>query len=172
MHPCFRLRATFVMTLTALMFGSTAVALAGGAGDFAPPATKKQCLAILKKDRRMRDAEIKAHPAAMKAAQAKIAAAQSKYAALKAQYDAIQPQIDAIMNTDTSGFTQDQVDALNTQINDLVAKQRALKSKVDVAGGKVDEAKEARKTVAKKYADDMKNWPKYLKQVAAYCAKM
>jgi len=108
----------------------------------------------------------------MKAAQAKVAAAQAKYAALKAQYLAIQPQIDAIMHTETSEFTQAQVDALNKQIDDLVAQQRALKSKVDVAEGKVGEAKEARKAIAKQYADDMKNMPKYIKQVATYCAKM
>lgn len=171
MNSSFRVRATSVVTLAALTLGSTAVAVAAQ-GDFAPPATKKQCLAILKKDRGTRDAEIKAHPGAMKAAQAKIAAAQAKYTALKAQYKAIQPQIDAIMSSDTSGFTQAQVDALNKQINDLIAKQRALSSKVDVAGGKVDEAKEARKTVAAKYADDMKNWPAMLRHVAAYCAKM
>lgn len=167
----FRVRATSVVTLAALTLGSTAVAVAAQ-GDFAPPATKRQCLTILKKDRGMRDAEIKTHPGAMKAARAKIAAAQAKYTALKAQYKAIQPQIDAIMSTDTSGFTQTHVDALNKQINDLIAKQRALQPNVDVAGGKVDEAKQARKTVAAKYADDMKNWPAMLRQVAAYCAKM
>jgi hypothetical protein len=61
---------------------------------------------------------------------------------------------------------------LNQQITDLIAQQRALKTKVDVADGNIDEAKGARKTMAAKYADDMKNWPGMIKQVAAYCAKM
>ena len=38
--------------------------------------------------------------------------------------------------------------------------------------GKVDEAVEALKTLVAKYRDDRKNWPIYIKQIKAYCAKM
>ena len=76
------------------------------------------------------------------------------------------------MNTSTEGLTQEQVDAMNAQIDALNEQKRKLQDRIDTAGGKVDEAKLALKAVVAKFLDDKKNFPVYIAQIAAYCAKM
>ena len=171
----FRAQRALYALLAALILAMSLAAGAGassGAGDFGPPATKNQCLRILKRERSDLGAERKAFPARKKAATAKINARRAAADALNARYDAIQPQIDAIMNTNTAGLTQQDVDAMNARIGQLTAQQRGLHDKVDTAEGKTEEAVLARQELVKKYNDDMKNWPVQIEQIKRYCANM
>src|SRR4051794_29004818 len=140
-----------------LVVPGVAFAQASGPGGGQPPKTKKQCLAILKADRHEWAAERKSYPARKQAAKDKIASRRSHVTALVAQRRAISQQIDAVMNTSTEGLTQDQVDAMNAQIDALLEQKRELQDKIDVAGGKADEAVFAYKAVVAKYRDDAKN---------------
>jgi peptidoglycan hydrolase CwlO-like protein len=135
-----------------------------------PPATKGECLKRLKGFQHEYAGERASFPARKRAAQKLIDARRARVTALQTQYDGIQTQIDTVQNTPVT--TQEAADAANKQIDALIAKQRALKTKVDTAEGKVDEAVEALKALVAKYRDDMKNWPIYIKQIKAYCAKM
>src|SRR3954451_15434750 len=119
-----RATAATLLTLSALSFG---VAQNAGAqsGDSGPPATKKECLRILKQRKAEYAAERKAFPKQKKAATDKVDAQSKKFATLKARYDAIQVEIDTIQNTSTEGLTEDQVNAMNARIEALLKEQRA-----------------------------------------------
>lgn len=156
----------------ALICVPAGIAQAGVPGDGQPPKTKKECLQILKKDQRAYADERKTFPARKKAATDKIAALDAKADVLKAKYEDLQAQIDAITNSDTTGLSLEEVDALNAKIDALSAQQRKVADKAAVADGKTDEAREALKTLKAKHRDDMKNWPVIIRQVKSYCAKM
>jgi hypothetical protein len=162
-----------VAVLLPLALQGVAVARAdGGQGGGQAPKTKKQCLRILKAGRDDLAAERKAYPGRKKAALAKVTSQRAKLAALTAQHDAIAPQIDAIMNTNTEGLSESDVAAMNDRIEGLTGQERALRAKVDTAGGNVDEAVLASKALAAKYHDDVKNWPVQLEHIKSYCSKM
>jgi len=163
--------ALIVLASVTLGLAPTAGAQAR-AGDTGPPATKKQCLRILKSNQRDLASERTAFPALKKAATAKVDARRATAATLRSQHEAIQPQIDAIMNTSTEELSQADVDAMNARIDGLITQQRALSLKADDAEGKTDEAVLALRAVVKKYDTDMKNWPTHIKQIKRYCAKM
>ena len=143
-----------------------------GAGAGQPPKTKKQCLQILKRERTDLAKFRKAHPALKRAALKKIESQRLKFNALKATQAAIEPQIDAIMATNTEGLTQADIDAMNAQIDTLIAQQRDMQDDVDEAEGDIDEATMAYDALVKKYKTDVKNWPIQIKQIKTYCAKM
>jgi len=164
--------ASALIVLSSVTFGVASASAARVQGDTGPPATKKQCLRILKGNQRDLASARKAFPALKQAAAAKVDARRHYAATLRSQHDAIQPQIDAIMNTNTEGLSQGDVDAMNARIESLLAQQRALSLKVDTAEGKTDEAVFALQAVINKHASDEKNWPIHIKQIKRYCAKM
>jgi hypothetical protein len=161
-----------LITISCVTFGVAPANAAKVEGDTGPPATKTQCLRILKDNQRDLGSARKAFPALKRAAAAKVDARRLYVTTLRSEHDAIQPQIDAIMDTNTEGLSQSDVDAMNARIESLLAQQSALSLKVDMAEGKTDEAVLALEAVIKKHASDEKNWPGYIKQVKRYCAKM
>ncbi|MBJ7332809.1 MAG: hypothetical protein JHC95_23135 [Solirubrobacteraceae bacterium] len=166
-----RATAVIVLTLSALTFGAAQTAGAQS-GDTGPPATKKECLQRLKKEKRAYAATRKAFPAKKKAATDKVDAQRKKHTALKARYAAIQAELDTLQNTNTSGLTDDQVTAINARIDALVQEQREVKIKIDEAEVKVHNTTNDLNVIVKKYKDDMKNWPIQIKHIKAYCDKM
>src|SRR3954467_646240 len=165
--------ATALIVVSSATFGlAPAAGAQTGAGDTGPPATKKQCVRILKANQRDLASERTAFPALKKTATAKVDTRRAKAATLRSQLEAIQPQIDVIMNTNTEGLSQADADAMNARIEALIAEQHALSVRVDTADGKTDEAIFALKAALKKYDSDMKNWPTYIGQIKRYCAKM
>jgi hypothetical protein len=164
--------ASALIVLSSVTFGVASASAARVQGDTGPPATKKQCLRILKGNQRDLASARKAFPALKQAAAAKVAARRHHAATVRSQHDAIQPQIDAIMNTNTEGLSQWDVDTMNARIESLLAQQRTLSLKVDTADGKTDEAVFALQAVINKHASDEKNWPIHIKQIKRYCAKM
>ena len=158
--------------ILAVLVPVAGIAHASGAGDFAPPKTKKECLHRLKGMRADWKAERRSYPGRKQAAEDKVATRQDALAALKAKRKSMKAEIDAIMNSDTSNATQADIDAMNARIDELTTQLRKLAPRIDTAGGKVDEARMGVQAVVDKYLDDKKNYPPYLKQIADYCAKM
>jgi hypothetical protein len=165
---------TAVVALLSFTFlgGTLAQSASAQSGDTGPPATKRQCLQILKKDQHEYAAEHKAFPGLDKKQLAKVDALRVKLKTAQDLYDALGVQIETIRTSNVDALTPDEYAALTVKFNALVQQQRDQQIVVDDAGVKVSNAVSARATKRDKYKDDMKNWPVYIKQIKTYCAKM
>ena len=138
----------------------------------APPASKSQCKQyVARRVKILAEVEASFKRDQPKLA-AKAAAATKESEDLKAEVQTLTDQANQLTETDTTGYTQEQIDALNAQLDALMQQRQQDQQKLEnTVGPAHSDAEYALRQLVKNHTRDVAGWKGAIKIVKEYCAK-
>ena len=138
----------------------------------APPASKSQCKQyVARRVKILAEVEANFKRDQPKLA-AKAAAATRESEDLKAEVQTLTDQANQLTETDTTGYTQEQIDALNAQVDALMQQRQQDQQKLEnTVGPAHSDAEYALRQLVKNHTRDVAGWKGAIKIVKDYCAK-
>ena len=102
----------------------------------------------------------------------KAAAATKESKDLKAEVQTLTDQANQLTETDTTGYAQEQIDALNAQVDALMQQRQQDQQKLEnTVGPAHSDAEYALRQLVKNHTRDVAGWKGAIKIVKDYCAK-